>query len=118
MSSSISARRSPKPGAFTAQTVETPAQPVDDEGRERLALHVLGDDQYRPPGLDDTFSRSGRMSLRLRSSCRGSGVRASSKHALHRLRVGHEVRGEIAAVEAHPLDDLEGRVDSPSPPRP
>src|SRR5213078_3743576 len=38
MSSSMALRRSPKPGAFTAQV-------VDHEGGQRLALDVLGNDQ-------------------------------------------------------------------------
>ena len=32
------------------------------------------------------------------------------EHALHPLRVGHEVGRQVAAVELHPLDDLERRL--------
>src|SRR5439155_590400 len=34
---------------------ERPAELVDDQGRQRLAFQVLGDDQKRPAGLDDLF---------------------------------------------------------------
>ena len=47
MSSSMALRRSPKPGALTAQHLERAAQLVDDQRRQRLALDVLGDDQQR-----------------------------------------------------------------------
>src|SRR5215204_2138017 len=42
----IALRRSPKPGAFTAQLVH-------DQRRQRLALDVFGDDQQRPAAGDD-----------------------------------------------------------------
>src|SRR5215210_2186761 len=51
MSSSMALRRSPKPGAFTAATLQAAAQLVDHQGRERLALDVLGHDQQRTAGL-------------------------------------------------------------------
>ena len=47
MSSSMALRRSPKPGAFTAAHVQRAAQLVDHQGRQRLALDVLGDDEQR-----------------------------------------------------------------------
>ena len=37
--------------------LEAAAQLVDDEGRERLAFHVLGDDQQRMPGLHDALQQ-------------------------------------------------------------
>jgi hypothetical protein len=45
-------RRSPNPGAFTARDLQSAAQLVDDERRERLAFDVFGDDQQRLAGLD------------------------------------------------------------------
>ena len=44
MSSSMALRRSPKPGAFTAHDLRS-REMVDDQGRQRLAVDVLGDDQ-------------------------------------------------------------------------
>ena len=51
MSSSMALRRSPKPGALTAQHVQRAAELVDDQRRQRLALDVLGDDQQRLAAL-------------------------------------------------------------------
>jgi hypothetical protein len=61
MSFSIALRRSPKPGALTAQTLQRAAQLVDDQRGERLALDVLGDDQQR---------------LAARATCSSSGSRS------------------------------------------
>src|SRR5271165_2100301 len=44
MSSSMALRRSPKPGAFTAQLVH-------HQGRQRFAFHLLRNDQQRPSSL-------------------------------------------------------------------
>ena len=57
MSPSIALRRSPKPGALTAQTLQDAAELVDDQGRQRLALDVLGDDQQRLAGLGDLLQQ-------------------------------------------------------------
>ena len=57
MSPSMALRRSPKPGALTAQTLQDAAQLVDDQGRQRLALDVLGDDQQRLAGLGDLLQQ-------------------------------------------------------------
>ena len=57
MSSSMALRRSPKPGALTAQTLEGAAQVVDDEGGEGFALDVLGDDQEGLAGLGDLLEQ-------------------------------------------------------------
>ena len=55
MSSSMALRRSPKPGAFTAQHVERAAELVDHERGEGFAFDVFGDDQQRLAGVDDRF---------------------------------------------------------------
>ena len=55
MSSSMALRRSPKPGAFTAQHVERAAELVDDQRGEGFAFDVFGDDQQRLAGVDDGF---------------------------------------------------------------
>ena len=57
MSCSIALRRSPKPGALTAQLFSDAAQLVDDQRRQRFALDVLGDDQQRSPGLRDLLEQ-------------------------------------------------------------
>src|SRR5579872_6078472 len=46
ISCSMALRRSPKPGALTADTLRMP-DVVHDQSRQGLALDVLGDDQQR-----------------------------------------------------------------------
>src|SRR5712672_134571 len=53
MSSSIALRRSPNPGALTA----TAAQLVDDQGGQRLAFDVFGDDQQWIRRLGNRFEQ-------------------------------------------------------------
>ena len=57
MSSSMALRRSPKPGALTATQGDDAAELVDDEGRQGLALDVLGDDEERLAGLRDLLEQ-------------------------------------------------------------
>ena len=57
MSPSIALRRSPKPGALTAADVQHAAELVDDQGRQRLAVDVLGDDQQRLARLGDLLEQ-------------------------------------------------------------
>ena len=57
ISSSISLRRSPKPGALTQHHVQGAAQLVDDQGGQGLALHVLSDDQQLLAHLDDLLQQ-------------------------------------------------------------
>lgn len=51
MSSSIALRRSPKPGAFTAQTLTMPRMVLTTRGRQRFAFDFLRHDQQRLAGL-------------------------------------------------------------------
>ena len=110
MSSSIALRRSPKPGAFTARAGERAAELVHDQRRERLALDVLGDDEERPPDLHDVLEEGDQVLHDADLACRERRMKRLLEHALHALRVGHEVGREVAAVELHALDDLERRL--------
>ena len=117
MSSSISLRRSPKPGALTAATVQRAAELVDDQRRERLALDVLGDDEERLPAARDLSRAAGAGPSCCEiffSLMRMYGV---LEHDLHPLGIGDEVRREVAAVELHALDDLERRLGALGSPR-
>jgi len=44
MSSSMALRRSPNPGAFTAEVLRIPRRLFTHQRRERLALDFFGDD--------------------------------------------------------------------------
>ena len=99
-------RRSPKPGRLDRRHLEAAAQLVDDEGRERLALDVLGDDEERLAALCDQFEdRQHRLERgQLLLVDEDVGVLELDDHL---LSIGDEVWGEIAAVELHALDDVE-----------
>ena len=92
--------------SLDGRDLEAAAQLVDDERRERLALDVLGDDEERLAGLhhglEDRQHRLERRQLLLVDE--DVGVLELGDHL---LRVGDEVRGEVAAVELHALDDVE-----------
>ena len=91
--------------------LEAAAQLVDDQGRERLALDVLGDDQQRTARLDDRFQdREHRLQVR-QLLLVDEDVRVGQLD-LHLLRIGDEVRREIAAVELHAFDDVELELEA------
>ena len=117
MSLSISLRRSPKPGALTAAHVQRAAELVDDERGERLALDVLGDDEERLLLLRDLLEHREKV-LHVRDLLLVDEDVGVLEDGLHALRVRHEVRREVAAVELHALDDLEGRLAPSWPLRP
>ena len=118
MSSSMALRRSPKPGAFTAHDLQRAAQLVHDQRRQGLALDVLGDDEQRLAGLGDLLEQREDVLQARRSSSRGSGCRQFSKTtSMFSLSVTKYGR-EVAVVELHPLDEVEGRLHASWPLRP
>ena len=86
--------------------LEAAAQLVDDQGGQRLALDVLGDDQQR-------LARSGRpleqrqQVLQVRELLLVDQDVGVFELGDHLLGVGDEVGREIAAVELHAFDDVE-----------
>src|SRR5690606_19268676 len=86
--------------------LEDAADLVEDEGRQRLGLDVLGDDQQRLAALDDLLEQRQQVldvaDLRLDDQ----DVRVL-EDGLLTLVVGHEVGREEALVEAHALGQLE-----------
>src|SRR5205085_1445585 len=91
--------------------LEAAAKLVDDQGRQRLALDVLGDDEQRTAALNNRFEdRKHRLKVRqLLFVDQDVGV---AKLDLHLLRVGDEVGREIAAVELHALDDVQLELEA------
>ena len=85
---------------------EGAAELVDDQGGQRLALDVLGDDQERLARLRDLLQDRHEVLDRrdLLLVDQDVGV---LEDGLHRGRVGDEVGAEVAAVELHPLDPLD-----------
>src|SRR5712671_4914676 len=86
--------------------LQAAAQLVDDEGGERLALDILGDDQERPTRLHHRLEhRQHRLQAReLLFMQQDEGI---LQLAYHLLGVRHEIGREIAAIELHALDDVE-----------
>ena len=71
----IALRRSPKPGALTAQMFSTPRSLFTTSAASASALDVLGDDQQRPAAGDDLVQQRQQLGEVRRSSSRGAGCR-------------------------------------------
>ncbi len=91
--------------------LEAAAQLVDDEGGERFAFDVLGDDDERLAGLHDGFEHRQQRLQRgeLLLVDEDVGVLEFGDHL---LGVGDEIGREIAAVELHAFDDVEFGVEA------
>ena len=94
MSSSIALRRSPKPGALTARTFSDAAQLVDDQGGQRLAVDVLGDDQQVLADLDELLEQ--RQDVRRSAEIFLSVIRMYGSSRTASIRCGSEMKyGEM-----------------------
>ena len=82
------------------EDVEGAAELVDDQGRQRFAIDVLGDDHEGARAVA-TFSSTGRMSCDRGDLLVGDQDVRIFELGFHPLRVGHEVRGDVAAVDLH-----------------
>src|SRR5436305_5475057 len=85
--------------------LETTAQLIDDERRERLALDVLGDDQQRPTALHDRFEQRQHRLQPREFLLVDQDIRVLELGD-HLLGVRDEIRRDIAAVELHALDNV------------
>src|SRR5699024_1346121 len=86
--------------------LESALELVDDEGGQRLALEVLGDDQQRPVRLHDLLE-DGQQLLDVADLGVGDEDVRVLEDGLHALGVGDEVAGDVALVEAHAVGELE-----------
>src|SRR3954447_1359574 len=86
--------------------LERAADLVDDQGGERLALDVLGDDRQRLAGLHDLLQQREQV-LHVRDLALVDQDVRVLEDGLHAVGVGDEVGGEVALVEAHTLGELE-----------
>ena len=75
---------------------------VDDQGRERLAVDVLGDDEERLAQLDGLLERRQEL-LDARDLLVGDEDGRVLEDGLHPVGVGHEVGRDVAPVELHAL---------------
>ena len=97
-----------EPGRLDRADVEHAAQLVDDQGRQGFALDVLGDDQERLARLGDLLEQRDHLAEAADLLLVEQDQRVLEDD-LHRRRAGDEVGAQVALVELHPLDELEGR---------
>ena len=88
------------------RAAEGAAELVDDQGRQRLALDVLGDDQQRLARLRHLLQHRDQVLDRADLLLVDQDV-GVLEDRLHRRRVGDEVGAQVAAVELHSLDPLD-----------
>src|SRR5439155_1575247 len=86
-----------EPRRLDGTHLQRAAQLVDDQGRERLTLHVLGDDEQRPTGLRHLLE-DGEQVLHRRDLLVVDQNVGVLEGRLHLLGIGDEVGGEVAAV--------------------
>src|SRR2546425_9610394 len=89
--------------------VQRAAELVHDQGRQRLALDVLGDDEERLAGSGDLLQQRQHVLHHADLFLVDENERIL-EHDLHALGIRHEVRREVAAVELHALDQIQNRV--------
>ncbi len=96
---------------FDRHRGEGAAGTVDDQGRQRLRLDVLGNDQERTSRAHDQLEAGQQV-----GDCRDLGISDQNsrvgQHGLHVLQIGDEMRGDVSAVELHAFDDLDLGVDA------
>ena len=93
-------------GGLDAKHIDGAAQLVDDQGRQRLALDILGDDdEVLAAGLEHLL-QNGQNVGDGRDLLVGDQDVGVVDLGDHLLGVGDEVGGDVAAVELHTLDVL------------
>src|SRR5579859_2660232 len=93
-------------GRLDGRYLEAAAQLVDDEGGERFAFHVLGDDDQRLAGLHHGLEQRQELLQARQLLLVDQDVGVVHLNA-HLVGVGDEVRRDIAAIELHAFDDVE-----------
>src|SRR5690349_15697271 len=97
--------------SLNGRDLEAAAQLVDDQGRQRLALDVLGDDQQRTTRLNNGLEDR-KHGLQVAELLLVDEDVRVVQFDLHLLGVGNEVRRQIAAVELHAFDHVELELEA------
>ena len=87
-----------------------PRKPVHNKRCERFAFDILGNDQQRAAHLGHLFEDRQKI-LHRADLLFADQDQAILKHALHPIRIGHEIRRKIAAIELHAFDDIQRGLD-------
>ena len=96
-------------GGLDGADGEGAAEVVDDEGGEGLAVDVLGDDEEGLAGLGDLLEH-GEEVLHVGDLLVVDEDVGVLEDGGHGVAVGGEVGGDVAAVELHALDEVDGGV--------
>ncbi len=100
-----------KTGGLDRADVQDASKLVDDKHGQRFALDIFGNDEQRLTGLGHLFQERQHVAdvgqLLLMDE-----DQAVFQLRLHVLRIGNEVRRNIALVELHALDKVERRLGS------
>ena len=97
-------------GSLDRTHVERAADLVHDEGREGFAFHFLGNDEEGLARLGDGLEQREHV-LEARDLLLVDQHVGVLEDRFHRLGIRGEVRGEVALVELHALNDVEGGLD-------
>ena len=92
--------------SFDGHRVKRAPDLVHYQGGQRLALHVLSDDQQRAARLHDLLQHGEHVLDGADLALVVQDVRLVEDRLLA-LRIGHEVRRQVALVELHAFDELE-----------
>src|ERR1017187_369536 len=86
--------------------IQSSAELVHDQGRERFAFHVLSDDHQRTAALGDLLKQREQVLHRRNLFLVDEDV-GVFLNGFHALGIGDEVRGQVAAIELHAFDDFQ-----------
>ena len=116
MSPRMALRRSPKAGAFTAQTCSTPRSLLTTSAASASPSTSSAMISRGLPAVA-TFSSSGHQVAEAGDLLLVDQDVGVLQHRLQRVGVGHEVGRDVALVELHALDDLQLVGQCPCLPR-
>src|SRR5713226_812871 len=93
-------------GRLDGADLQRATELVDDQGGQRFALDVLSDDEQRYAALGDLLQQREHILHGADFLFVDEDVGIFQRR-FHALRVGHEVRRQVAAVKLHAFDDFE-----------
>ena len=98
-------------GSLNRCDVECAAQLVHDKSSEGFALDVFSDDEKRLASLGNLLEHWKEI-LEVGDLLFVDEDVCILKVTIHGIRIGHEVRGEVALVELHSFNNVESRLDA------
>src|SRR5258706_7966975 len=99
-------------GSLNRGALQRATELVHHQGRQGFALDVLSNDQQRLAELGNLFEK-GKQVLHRADFLFVDQDAHVFEDALHALRIGDEVRGQVTAVKLHTFDHFEGCLHGP-----